>query len=394
MNSRQQIPELAIAMEQLDLVCFSHLRWNFVYQRPQHLMSRSAKVFRTFLIEEPVFTQGKERIEYNYTEGNIGVVTPCLNRDISEDKVPDRMTNLLLEFFRQKSILHYIFWYYTPMALEFTEKFQPELIIYDCMDELSAFKFAPSRLKELEKRLFNKADLVFTGGFSLYEHKKNQHKNIYPFPSSIDKQHFAQARMIRLDPPDQEKIPHPRLGYSGVIDERFDIGLISRIAELKKDWHFVIVGPAVKIDPASLPQRPNIHYLGGKTYEELPFYIGGWDIAVIPFARNESTLFISPTKTPEYLAAGKPVISTSIKDVVDPYGRNGLVYIADDPESFIAAAKNIFLNPTDSKWLNEVDSFLAGNSWDKTWTSMLQLIKMTIEEKKNLNNKKKLQANV
>ena len=391
---KQQTNEFQEPQITYDLVCFSHLRWNFVFQRPQHLMSRSAQTYRTFFIEEPVFLEGEERCEYNHTENNVGIVIPYLNPGITEEEVASRLNKLLMDFFKEKSILHYIFWYYTPMALAFTENFNPALIIYDCMDELSAFKFAPPRLKELEKKLFNTADLVFTGGVSLYEFKKSQHHNIYPFPSSIDKNHFAQARTIKEDTEDQKHIPHPRLGFYGVIDERFDIDLISQVAELKPDWHFVLIGPVVKIDPASLPQKNNIHYLGGRTYEQLPSYLSKWDIALIPFARNESTRFISPTKTPEYLAAGKPVISTSIKDVVDQYGANGLVYIADTAKEFIVAAESIFSFPDKEKWLRETDAFLAGNSWDKTWTSMLQLINLTFEENKTLTKEKKKESYV
>lgn len=377
-----------------DLICFSHLRWNFVFQRPQHLMSRCAQTYRTFFIEEPIFSEGQERLEYNHTDTNVGIVIPYLNPGIAEEEVALRLNKLLMDFFKEKSILHYIFWYYTPMALSFTENFNPQLIIYDCMDELSAFKFAPPRLKELEKTLFNKADLVFTGGVSLYEFKKSQHHNIYPFPSSIDKNHFGQARTLKAEPEDQENIPHPRLGFYGVIDERFDIDLINQVAELKSDWHFVLVGPVVKIDPDSLPKKNNIHYLGGRTYEQLPSYLAKWDIALIPFARNESTRFISPTKTPEYLAAGKPVISTSIKDVVDQYGINGLVHIADTAKEFIIAAESIFSSPDKEKWLRETDAFLAGNSWDKTWTSMLHLINLTLEENKSLTKEKKKESYV
>lgn len=365
------------------LVCFSHLRWNFVYQRPQHLMTRCSKLLRTFYIEEPVFSREADHYDLVFQD-NVGIVTPVLCEETEEQTTTVRIKELLKELFAAHFITRYIFWYYTPMALSFTNEFEPGLIIYDCMDELSAFKFAPPELKELEKEMFRKADLVFTGGQTLFEHKRLYHHNIYPLPSSIDKEHFSRARKLKDDPNEQSDIPHPRFGYYGVIDERFDIDLINKVAEERPDWNFILIGPVVKIDPSSLPKHSNIYYLGGKRYDELPFYIAGWDIALIPFARNESTHFISPTKTPEYLAAGKPVISTSIKDVVDPYGINDLVKIADTPEEFIRAAEAIFSNGMGEKWLKNVDHFLAGNSWDKTWTSMLQLIQMTLDEKNDL----------
>ena len=213
MNSKQQITEFHESMLCNDIICFSHLRWDFVYQRPQHLMSRFARKFRTFFIEEPVITAGEEKYEYKYTDNKVGIFIPYLNPGIVESDMSLRLNKMLVDFFKQKSILNYMFWYYTPMALSFTDNFNPELIIYDCMDELSAFKFAPPLLKDMEKKLLEKADIVFTGGVSLYNHKKNQHHNIYPFPSSIDKQHFAKARVPHEDPVDQKHIPHPRLGY-------------------------------------------------------------------------------------------------------------------------------------------------------------------------------------
>ena len=210
--------------------------------------------------------------------------------------------------------------------------------------------------------------------YSIYESKKNAHHNIYAFPSSIDKHHFGQARKIKEDPADQKNIPHPRFGFFGVIDERFDIELIDTVAKQKTDWHFILLGPVVKIDPATLPNYENIHYLGGKKYEELPNYIAGWDIAMVAFAMNESTRYISPTKTPEYLAAGKPVISTPIRDVVRPYGDNKLVHIVSNANEFIKAAEKELNKKRNSTWLKKVDEFLLYNSWDRTWGQMVRHI--------------------
>lgn len=301
---------------------------------------------------------------------------------------------MLNKLFRNMRIEQYLFWYYTPMALSISDHFQPALIVYDCMDELSAFKFAPPELKMREAEMFKKADLIFTGGYSLYEVKKTMHNNIYAIPSSIEKEHFSMARQISADPSDQIDIPHPRIGFFGVIDERMNIDLVAAMAEQRPDWHFVMIGPVVKIDPAYLPRPANIHYLGGKTYQELPAYLSGWDIAMIPFALNESTQFISPTKTPEYLSAGKPVVSTSITDVVNPYGINNLVSIADDAEQFIKSIESA-LNLTDkSAWLEKVDAFLADNSWDITWKKMLHHIIATYNKKYIFNSITKEQAYV
>ena len=383
-----------------DIICFSHLRWNFVYQRPQHLMSRFAKQTRVFFIEEPWFdAEHTSHLQLEHKE-NLTIIIPHIQQGLSNEECTFQQVNLLRDLFEQENITNYYFWYYTPMALAVGNYFSPKMIIYDCMDELSLFKFAPIELKDREKELFNKADLVFTGGHNLFQAKKNSHHNIHPFPSSIDKEHFIQARNITTDEEDQVNIPHPRFGYYGVIDERFDIELIMEVAKRKPEWHFVIIGPIVKIDPETLPKLNNIHYTGPRNYEVLPKYLAGWDIAIIPFLCNDSTKYISPTKTPEYLAGGKAVISTSIIDVVTPYGVNNLVHIADTADEFIAAAEFELNRKDHEHWLQKIDLFLSQNSWDKTWSKMLHLITAAKETKLNglrnniANNLKKEKAYV
>ncbi len=363
-----------------DLICLSHLRWDFVWQRPQHLMSRCGRDRRVFFVEEPIYGASVPRLEIGTRDCGVQVVVPHLPNGLDELEIIALQQALLIdELFIEYEISNYFLWYYTPMALSFTRHLEPLVRIYDCMDELSAFKNAPPNLKRLEAELLECADLVFTGGHSLYEAKRHLHPHIHPFPSSIEAAHFQQARQLTTEPADQRDIPHPRLGFFGVIDERLDVELLAGMAEARPDWHFVLLGPVVKIDPAELPQRPNIHYLGSKDYKELPAYLAGWDIAMLPFARNESTRFISPTKTPEYLAAGIPVISTSIRDVVRPYGQQGLVKIADTVPEFIQAAEALMCAGFDrAAWLRQVDETLATSSWDRTWEQMLQFIKQRI----------------
>ena len=377
----KNIEEVSCAfLHDVDLICFSHLRWGFVFQRPNHLLTRFSKHQRVFFFEEPIFHDQEDKLHIeNYNE-NLFVVTPHLKHRENAQEVTKGLKKNLNSLLLQMQVKRYYSWYYTPMALPFTDHLNPELVVYDCMDELSAFKFAPPELTRLEKELFQKADIVFTGGHSIYESKKNAHHNIFPFPSSIDKAHFGKAKKIRRDPEDQKNIPHPRFGFFGVIDERFDIELIDEVAKQKPDWQFILLGPVVKIDPATLPKHSNIHYLGGKKYDELPNYIAGWDIATIPFANNESTRFISPTKTPEYLAAGKPVISTPIRDVVSPYGNNKLVHIASNAAEFIAAGEAELAKKRRSAWAKKVNEFLEGNSWDRTWSQMVRNIEATIQQ--------------
>ncbi len=361
-------------MEKFDLVCLSHLRWDFVYQRPQHLLSRFARERRVFFIEEPIFSDAPTTLEISSREDNLSVVIPrILHADRHTKNVEDLQRELLDGLFNLHDIDRFVLWFYTPMAMDFAAHLQPQATVFDCMDELSAFKFAPPELIENERRLFEKADLVFTGGQSLYEAKKHQHEQVFAFPSSIDAEHFKQARSITEERAEQKSIPRPRFGYYGVIDERIDIALLKEIADLRPDWQFVMVGPVVKITDEDLPRRENIHYLGGKSYQDLPAFLAGWDVAIMPFAINESTRFISPTKTPEYLAAGKPVISTPITDVVRPYGDMNLVHIASTAEEFVAAGENA-LQENNTERLLEINEFLAQMSWDKTWRQMSALI--------------------
>jgi len=357
-----------------DVVCFSHLRWDFVFQRPQHLMSRFAQTRRVFFIEEPIMADGDAGWSISEPIKNLIRCVPQLPHGTDPDGQVKLIQQLVSELSRDWGIDKCVAWYYTPMMLEWAEGLNSAVVVYDCMDELSKFRFAPTRLFELERRLFGKADLVFTGGNSLYNAKKKQHRSVHEFPSSIDAAHFRQALFNRDDPADQAAIGRPRIGYAGVIDERIDLELIDGAAAAMLDWNFVMIGPVVKIDPDSLPRRANIHYLGQKPYSELPMYFSGWDVGMMPFALNESTEFISPTKTPEYLAAGLPVVSTAITDVVRPYGERGLVQIVSDAASFVKGVKEVVSDdPVDR--IRRVDEFLAGRSWDITHKAMSNLIK-------------------
>ncbi len=357
------------------LVCFSHLRWDFVYQRPQHLLSRCALECKVLFVEEPIY-ETVTQASWRLTERDNGIVvaTPSLPHHTSPADAIRAQRSLIDQLFQQYAVGQFVAWYYTPMALAFTSHLQPSVTVYDCMDELSAFQGAPPELTNFELQLFDQADVVFTGGASLYEAKRKQHRNVHLFPSSIDAQHFGRARAHPLrEPVDQRSIARPRIGFFGVLDERLDRELLAKTAELRPEWQFVMVGPVVKIREEDLPRCSNIHYLGQKSYEVLPSYIAGWDLAMIPFARNPSTQFISPTKTPEYLAAGKPVVSTPIRDVVRSYGESGLIQVAGDAHGF-AESMDKALAQRGSAWLSKVDALLEQNSWDKTWSRMWTLV--------------------
>ena len=337
-------------------------------------MTRCALHHRVFFWEEPVFDSDFMRVDIEEQPSRVRVVTPHLRAGETEYSQCKAQEQLLGELVEDFGIRDHVLWYYTPMAIHFTAKLKPKVVVYDCMDELTGFRGAPTGLSAAEKQLFMKADLVFTGGQSLYEHKKHRHPAVHCFPSSIDKQFFMNARRIKEDPPDQAMLKRPRVGYCGVIDERIDLSLVAGLANRRPEWQIVMLGPIAKIDPSDLPRADNIHYLGQKPYPELPSYFSGWDAGLLPFAHNEATRFISPTKTPEYLAAGLPAVSTSIKDVLFPYGVNDLAFIGDDPASFTAGVEKAIESRYSASRLRKVDEFLATVSWDQTWTQMYNLV--------------------
>ena len=359
-----------------DLLCFSHLRWDFVYQRPNHLMARAARDRRVFFVEEAVLDDGPARLEKRRHDGLV-IVVPHVPADLSEEEQTAVLEGLIDDFVAREAIAAPWLWYYTPMALDWTRHLEASAVVYDCMDELSAFRDAPRELLRLEAELLRRADLVFTGGRSLYEAKAGRHPRVYAMPSAVDVGHFASARRPQADPSDQAGIRRPRIGYYGVIDERINRDLVSAIAAARPDWNVVLVGPTAKLTEDEVPAGPNVHLLGMKPYEALPSYLAGWDVAIMPFAINEATRYISPTKTPEYLAGGRPVVSTPIQDVVEPYGRLGLVRIAETPEAFIASIDEVLeASPEDANELRQrADSLLAQISWDATWDRMDDLVK-------------------
>ncbi|WNG43800.1 glycosyltransferase family 1 protein [Archangium minus] len=375
-----------------DLVCLSHLRWKFVFQRPQHLMSRFARERRVFFVEEPAWGPGPTRMEVSRSPEGVWIAVPHIEVEGASQVTPApppgiRMDpdlleaiqrELLEELLEDQGVNNFVLWYYTPMALAFSRRLRPRAVVYDCMDELSAFTGAPPVLVQREAELMRHVDVMFTGGHHLYEAKRERHSNVHPFPSSVDVPHFAQARRGPDAPHDQAHLPRPRIGFCGVIDERMDLVLVEGVARARPDWQLVMVGPVVKISPDSLPRLPNIHYLGGKSYQELPAYLASWDVAMTPFARTPATRFLSPTKTPEYLAAGRPVVSTSIRDVVRPYGELGLVRIADTPEAFVRAVEES-LSQSHEEWLPRVDAFLSRLSWEHTWRGMKDHVDRAVE---------------
>ena len=361
---------------QLTIVSLSHLRWDFVYQRPQHLLTRAAQYHRVLYVEEPKRDAERPFMEVRDDPSGVRIAIPHL----AASSTVDDMRTLLDEQLAEENIEHLALWYYTPMALRFSSHLEACAIVYDCMDELSAFAGAPPELPAAERMLLSRADLVLTGGHTLYASKRHLHPNVHEVPSGVDVEHFAAARQIHVEPPDQAPIPRPRIGFFGVLDERMDRDLLASIAALAPGWHFVLIGPVTKIHPADLPSAPNLHYLGPKSYQDLPRYIAGWDVAMMPFAMNAATRCISPTKTPEYLAAGKPVVSTPIADVVRTYGAAGLAHIAETAEQFIQGIRDALTEPA-ARRLERAEELLLSQSWDGIWLRVSERLRAAIIEK-------------
>ena len=368
-----------------DIIVFCHLRWNFVFQRPQQLLSRLAHGRRVLFIEEPVRGDGPDHWEkHNLSDMPVTVCTPVTSVDcpgFCSAQMPalkTLMTSLIAEEQPRSSAL----WFYTPMAVPLAAGLHPALIVYDCMDELTGFAGAPPELANMEAELFRKADVVFTGGRSLYEAKRSKHSNVHCFPSSVDLAHYAQASISGMDHPDQAALASPRLGYFGVVDERLDVALLRHLAESHPEWQISIVGPVVKIDPATLPQAPNVHYFGQRSYEDLPKFLAGWDVCLLPFALNDATRFISPTKTLEYMAGEKGIVSTPIRDVADCY--SDVVRVADSPAAFVQACEDsLFASQEDKqKRVSQMRHILQTTSWDITADKMDSLLEQTAAKSK------------
>ena len=369
------------------IVAFSHLRWNFVYQRPQHLLSRLAALHPVVFVEEPELdADAPPRWERSTPHPNVTVYRPRTSvpaPGFHGDQL-SALEPLMAELAADLGQTRLVTWLYTPMALPLALMLDPDAAVYDCMDELSLFLGAPPELLQLETQLMDYSDVMFTGGPSLYKAKQSRHPNVHCFPSSVDAAHFRLRDEVGNDvseADDQTELPHPRLGFYGVIDERLDLEIVDRLADAHPEWQVVLVGPVVKIERDRLPRRKNIHYFGQRSYEELPRYLAGWNVCLLPFAQNDATKFISPTKTLEYMAAELPIVSTPITDVAEPYGQ--IVYLGATPEEFISACEAAMAaSPEErARRSEQMRQVLSGTSWDVTVSSMEKLLTAAVTER-------------
>lgn len=360
------------------LVAFSHLRWDFVWQRPQQVLSRLAKEIPVLYIEEPVGAASKDMLELRL-DGRVTIARVHLHdlpaRCSFGDGVNDRVAALLEPLLSDDEDL--LAWYYTPMAIgAFPDSIPPAMTVFDAMDDLASFCNAPSQMRAQEERMLEMADLVFTGGPTLYRQRQHRHPRVFCFPSGVDRAHFASPGQPSAASRALSQMRRPVIGFYGVIDERMDMELVAQLADLRPDWNFALVGPLAKICPDDLPTRANIRHFGLQSYEALPAILNRFDVAMMPFALNEATRAISPTKTLEFLAGGKPVVSTPISDVVELY--SSATSIAATAVQFVAAIDEILAWPAEDRaaWQQRADTLLAAHDWDQIVEEMVTAMDM------------------
>ncbi|MFT3785813.1 MAG: family 1 glycosylhydrolase [Tepidisphaeraceae bacterium] len=367
------------------IVCFSHLRWGFVWQRPQQFLSRFAKYHPVLFVEEPFFdlpTGAEPRVDLHRVLPSVTVVTPhCPREMMSDPKLPSLLRKWTQEAMDAVNgtgaFDNPLLWYYSPLDSQWSlGHFRNRGVVYDCMDELSSFTGAPPSLLTAEKRLLENADVVFTGGLAIWESKKDHHPAAYCYGCGVEFNHFnAASDPDTTIPPDIDFINRPIIGWFGVVDERVDYHLLAEVAKLRPDWNLCIVGPVVKVDPNLLPHAPNLHWLGGRDYQQLPNYCAAFDVCMMCFAINQATKHINPTKGLEYMATGKPIVSTPVRDVVRQW--SDIVALASTPQEFVQKVDELLTQPQTQR----IEAGLAlakKNSWEGTVDAMRQNIRDAI----------------
>jgi glycosyltransferase involved in cell wall biosynthesis len=367
------------------LLVHSHLRWDFVWQRPQQILSRLARRHPVLFVEEPILhDDGTAWLELSHPLPRLVRAIPHLPRRDHDSALSDVLVrSLLQEALSPGGSLAAQFarpvqWFYTPMpAPVMLGAFEERGVVYDCMDELSKFRFAPTDIVRRERLLLDEADIVFTGGYSLFRSKARYHDNVHFFGCGVEVDHFAKARAESTTVPDDlAALQKPILGYFGVIDERLDYELIARLADANPNWTVAMIGPVVKVDPDSLPKRENIAWLGGRPYADLPACVKAFDVCLMPFALNEATEYINPTKTLEYMATGKPIVSTAVADVIHNFG--SVVAIAHDGDEFVRLCERACTSP-DRARIEAGLSMAGANSWDAIVGEMRALLVQAVE---------------
>jgi UDP-galactopyranose mutase len=381
------------------ILCLAHLGWDYVWQRPQQILSRIARHYPVMYIHDPTISSSPEGDPYLKLVTNEAGVTawqPVFpDRDDVIGPWREVYLNVVLDLLLHQGWIRraddklitarpLILWFYTPTPVYFVDHVPADVVVYDVMDELANFKNAARDLPQREALLLAHTDLIFVGGRSLYEARRDRHPHVFLFPSGVDPDHFAQALSPVTEVAEEiAKLPRPILGYYGVIDERIDLELLRDLAAQYPTWSIALVGPVAKIEESQLPRLPNLHYIGQQPYARLPNFLKGFDVCLMPFAINQATRYISPTKALEYMAAHKPIVSTPVPDVVAAW--NAIVYIASDAASFASVIEKA-LSETEMERDERVgreERMLARNTWDYIAGEMRRQIEIALQRKRS-----------
>ena len=356
------------------LIVLSHIRWSFVCQRPQHLLTRLASWFDVYVVEEPVFVDGEPALMSATHQNGVEVLTPRTREFASgfHDSQLNALRPLLAEFMASRGLGEPLVWLTTPMALPLVADLEPLAVVYDCLDDVAAPGNAEPVRAAREKALMQLADIVLNGGPSAHALRHGTHPRLHCLAGAVDAAHFAPEH---LDGDDVESsvaaelhrgLPRPRLGFFGVVDQRLDLALVAGLAERRPDWQFVMAGPVVGLDPATLPRRPNLRWAGLQRYEALPHLMSHWDVCLLPFVVDETTRLLNPTQTLEYLAGGKPGVGTPVPDLVSLHG--AAVRIAADVDGVVAAVQALLDEPAPARAERRAraQAQVDAGSWDVT----------------------------
>lgn len=371
------------------IVVHSHLTWDWVWQRPQQFLSRFSARHPILFVEGPVPTpglpNGKGTVEVREVEEfpNILILRSRVPAErwgdgAWVDKERRRLVQEVLSGPLGLGFTDLVQWFYDPMAVTaFAGHMGERAIVFDCMDQLSQFRGAPKELLRRERELLSIADVVFAGGPKIGKDKIKYNANTHTFGCGVDVAHFGKAREAATEiPADIADLPGPVFGFFGCVDERIDYDLLAKLADANPTGSVVVIGPPIKVDPATFPQRPNLHWLGGRDYQQLPAYVKGFDVCMMPFALNEATEFINPTKALEYMATARPVVSTAVEDVVLQF--SDVAKVARSHEEFIAFCRQAATNP-DQVAIEQGLAMAGRNSWESIVARMEELIEEALE---------------
>lgn len=378
--------------EAYPIVVHSHLHWDWVWQRPQQFLSRISHRHSVLFVQEPIAVEGlaAPRARIREAEGlpNLTVLAlefprPLIAAREACDDAQYRLVREALTGSLGRKFARPVQWFYDPMAVvPFAGKMEERAVVYDCMDQLSQFRGAPPELIRRERELLNLADVVFAGGPKIHKAKRLVNTNCHCYGCGVDVKHFGRAAAASTSIPDDlSALPGPRLGYFGVVDERMDYELVAALADAHPEWSVVIIGPWTKVDPGTFPQRANLHWFGGRDYQQLPNYVKGFDVCLMPFAINEATEFINPTKALEYMAAARPIVSTAIEDVVLQF--SDVVHVAHNRDGFIQACEEAVQRP-DQQRIARGRELASGNSWEEIVDRLEGHIEDALETRRQL----------